>query len=117
MELAQDRVQWQALVLVVLNRSATRELVNSKMDIRKIGFKDGRWVELAQDRVQWPTLALAVSNRIGSGRKFTAYSSKKNNCPTKINAQQQIVLFFTERSGLLNTLSQKPFRCFSPSGQ
>jgi hypothetical protein len=44
MELAQDRVQWQALVLAV----------------REICCEDGRWMELAQDRVQWRTSVLAV---------------------------------------------------------
>jgi hypothetical protein len=30
------------------------------MDLREIGFEDGRWMELAQDRVQWRALILAV---------------------------------------------------------
>jgi hypothetical protein len=42
--------------------SATRELVNSKMERREIGCEDGRWMELAQDRVQWRSLVLAVLN-------------------------------------------------------
>ena len=53
-ELAQDRVQWQALVLAVLNLLVLlpeSELI-SKMDLREIGCEDGRWIELAQDRVQ-----------------------------------------------------------------
>jgi hypothetical protein len=35
--------------------SATTVLV-SKMDLRKTGCEDGRWMELAQDRVQWRAL-------------------------------------------------------------
>ena len=41
--------------------SAGRELI-SKMDLREIGFEDGRWMELAEDRVQWRALVLAVLN-------------------------------------------------------
>jgi hypothetical protein len=64
MELAQDRVQWWALVLAVLNLRVLlpeRELI-SKMDLRELGCEDGRWMELAQDRVQWWALVLAVLN-------------------------------------------------------
>jgi hypothetical protein len=32
------------------------------MDLREIGYEDGRWMELAQDRVQWRALVLAVLN-------------------------------------------------------
>jgi hypothetical protein len=44
MELAQDRVQWRALVLAVLNlRVLLPELVYyEKMDLREIGCEDGR---------------------------------------------------------------------------
>jgi hypothetical protein len=31
-----------------------------KMDVRKVGCDDGRWIELAQDRVQWQAFVLAV---------------------------------------------------------
>jgi hypothetical protein len=41
--------------------SATRELI-SKMDLREMGYEDGRWMELAQNRVQWRALILAVLN-------------------------------------------------------
>jgi hypothetical protein len=64
MGLAQDRVQWRALVLAVLKLRVLlpeRKLI-SKMDLRKIGCEDGRWMELAQDRVQWRALVLAVLN-------------------------------------------------------
>ena len=53
MELAEDRVQWQALVLAVLNLLVLlpeNQLI-SKMGLREIGCEDGRWMELAQDRV------------------------------------------------------------------
>jgi hypothetical protein len=40
--------------------SATRELVNSKMDLGEIGYEDGRWMELDQDRVRWRALVLAM---------------------------------------------------------
>ena len=58
-ELAQDRVQWQALVLGALGTfcSAARELV-SEMDLMEICCEDGRWIELAQDRVQWQALTV-----------------------------------------------------------
>jgi len=64
MELAQDRVQWQALVLAVLKLLVLlpESWLISKMDLREIGCEDGRWMELAQDRVQWRVLALSVLN-------------------------------------------------------
>ena len=60
--MAQDRVQWWALVLAVLNRCVLlpESQLISKMDFMKIGCEDGRWMELAQDRVQWWALVLAV---------------------------------------------------------
>jgi hypothetical protein len=62
MELAQDRVQWRALVLAMLNLRVLlpESWLISKMDLREIGCEDGRWMELAQDRVQWRALVLAV---------------------------------------------------------
>jgi len=57
-------VQWQALVLAVLNLLVLLPeswLIN-KMDPREIVCEDGRWMELAQDRVQWQALVLAVLN-------------------------------------------------------
>ena len=64
MELAEDRVQWWALVLAVLNRCVLlpESLLIGKMDLMEIGCEDGRWVELAEDRVQWWALAPAVLN-------------------------------------------------------
>ena len=63
MELAQDRVQWQALVLAALNLLVLLpELVNNRMDLREIGCEDGSWIHLAQDRVLWQALVLAVLN-------------------------------------------------------
>jgi hypothetical protein len=53
MELFEDRVQWSALVLAVLNLRVLlpeRKLL-SKMNLRKIGCEDGSWMELAQDRI------------------------------------------------------------------
>jgi hypothetical protein len=49
MELAEDRVQWQALLLAVLNLLVLlpESYLISKMDLREIGCEDGRWVELA----------------------------------------------------------------------
>ena len=65
MELAQDRVQWWAFVLAVLNLCVLlpESYLISKMDITEIGCEDGRWMELAEDRVQWWALVLAVLNR------------------------------------------------------
>jgi len=64
MELAQDRVQWWALVLAVLNRCVLlpESWLISKTDLMEIDCEDGRWMELAQDRVQWWALVLAVLN-------------------------------------------------------
>ena len=61
MELAQDRVQWWALVLAVLNRCVLlpESQLIGKMDLIEIGCEDERWMELAQDRVQWEDLILA----------------------------------------------------------
>jgi hypothetical protein len=56
MELAQDRVQWRALVLAVLNLG----VLLPQMDLREIGCEDGRWMELVQDRVEWWDFVLAV---------------------------------------------------------
>jgi hypothetical protein len=59
MELAQDRVQWWALVLAVLNRCVLlpESQLISKMDLiiltTHLGSEDGRWMELARDCVQW----------------------------------------------------------------
>ena len=52
MELAQDRVQWWALVLAVLNRCVLlpESWSISKMDLMETGCEDGSWMELAQDR-------------------------------------------------------------------
>jgi len=55
-ELAQDCVQWWALVLAVLNRC----VLLPGMDLMETDCEDGRWMELAQDRVQWWALVLAV---------------------------------------------------------
>jgi hypothetical protein len=62
-ELAQDRVQWRAaLVLAMLNLRVLlpESQLISEMDLRETGCEDGRWMELAQDRVQWWALVLAV---------------------------------------------------------
>jgi len=65
MELAQDCVEWWALLLAVLSRCVLlpKSWLISKMDLMKIGCEDGRWMELAQDRVQRWALLLAVLNR------------------------------------------------------
>jgi hypothetical protein len=41
--------------------SATRELI-SKIDFRKMGCENGRWIKVAQDLVNWRTVVLAVLN-------------------------------------------------------
>jgi hypothetical protein len=53
-ELAQDRVQWWAFVLAVLNLCVLlpESQLIGKMDLREIDCEDGKWIELAQDRVQ-----------------------------------------------------------------
>jgi hypothetical protein len=45
----------QVLVLAVLNLRVllAESLLFSKLDVRKIGFEDTRWMELTQDRVQF----------------------------------------------------------------
>jgi hypothetical protein len=58
MEVAQDRVQWRALVLAVLNLGVLPPV----LDIMEIGCEDVRWMELAQERVQCRALVLAVLN-------------------------------------------------------
>jgi len=62
MELAQDFVQWWALVLAVLKLCVLlpESWLTGKMDLMKIGCENGRWMELAQDRVQWWVLVLTV---------------------------------------------------------
>ena len=52
-ELAQDHVQWWALILVVLNFLVLLpdSYLVSKMDLREIGCEMGRWMELAQEHV------------------------------------------------------------------
>jgi hypothetical protein len=64
MEPAQDRVQWRALVVAVLNLRVLlpESWLISKLDLREICCEDGKWMELAQDRVQWRALLLAVLN-------------------------------------------------------
>jgi len=64
MELAQDRVQWQVLLLAVLKLLVLlpESWLISKMDFGEMGCGDGMWMELAQDRVQWQALVLAVLN-------------------------------------------------------
>jgi hypothetical protein len=32
------------------------------MDLREIGYEDGKWMELVQDRVKWLALVLEVLN-------------------------------------------------------
>jgi hypothetical protein len=63
-ELAQDCVQWWAMVLVVLSPCVLLPETSliSKMDLMEIGCEDGRWMELAQDRVHWRAFVLAVLN-------------------------------------------------------
>jgi hypothetical protein len=41
--------------------SATRYLVISKLDRRRMGCEDWKWMELAQEHVQWRDLVLAMS--------------------------------------------------------
>jgi hypothetical protein len=64
MELAQDRIQWRALVLAVLNLRVLlpESWLISRLDLREVGREDGRWMELAQDRIQWRALVLAGLN-------------------------------------------------------
>jgi hypothetical protein len=64
MELAEDRVQWQALVLAVLNLLVLlpESLLITKIDLGGVCYGDRRGMEVAQDRVQWLAFALAVLN-------------------------------------------------------
>jgi len=53
-ELAQNLVNWRALVLVTLNlRVQVLEGQIIEMDLREINCGDERWIKLAQDRIQW----------------------------------------------------------------
>jgi len=64
-ELAQNRVEWQSLVLAVLKNLCVllpESYLNSKMDLREMSCEGGRWIELAQERVQWQSLVLSVLN-------------------------------------------------------
>jgi hypothetical protein len=38
------------------------KVINTKTDVKEMGFEDGRWIELAQDCVQWWALILEVLN-------------------------------------------------------
>jgi hypothetical protein len=64
MELAQDRVQWRALVSEVLNLRVLLpgNFIIGKVDIKELGCEDRRWMELAQDRVQWRALVILALN-------------------------------------------------------
>jgi hypothetical protein len=61
-ELAQDRVQWQLLLLRVWKFCVllSEILLLSEMDLREIGCGVGMWIELAQDRVQREVWVLTV---------------------------------------------------------
>lgn len=54
MEMAQDRIQCWALILVVLNFCVllTESQLIGKMDLTERDCEDWRWMEMAQDRVQ-----------------------------------------------------------------
>jgi hypothetical protein len=62
--MAQDLVQWWALVLAVLNPQVLlpESQLISKMELWEADCEDGRWMELAQDCVQWQSLVLVVLN-------------------------------------------------------
>lgn len=57
-ESGSERVQLQALVLVVLNLQFLQpeNKFTSKVDYREISSEDGRWMELVMDCVQWQAL-------------------------------------------------------------
>jgi hypothetical protein len=59
MELAQDRIQWWALVLAVLNLRVVppESWLVSKLDLGETGCGDGWWMKLAQDRAQYPEIS------------------------------------------------------------
>jgi hypothetical protein len=45
-----------------LGRPRRRRVDNIKMDLRKIEWDDGDWIDLAEDRDQWRALVNAVIN-------------------------------------------------------
>lgn len=51
LELAEDRVQWRALVLATLSIRVQLPGV-SEVDLREVGCEEGRCMEAGQDRVQ-----------------------------------------------------------------
>jgi len=60
MELAQDRVHWQALALTMLNLWVL--LPKRQLYFGDIGCGGDRWMATAQDRVHWQALALTMLN-------------------------------------------------------
>jgi hypothetical protein len=46
----------------LLGRPRRRWVDNIKMDLRKIGWVGGDWIDMAQDRDQWRVLENAVMN-------------------------------------------------------
>jgi hypothetical protein len=45
-----------------LGRPRRRWEVNSKIDLREVGWEDMNWIELAQDRDRWRDVVNAVKN-------------------------------------------------------
>jgi hypothetical protein len=56
MELDQNRVQWRALVLAMLNIGVLLPV----LDDTEIGCEDGRWMELAQAGFQNSQVAISI---------------------------------------------------------
>jgi hypothetical protein len=54
--------EFSILIRDLLYASTDKEWDNYKVELKKVGCDDGRWMELAQDRVQWQALVLAVLN-------------------------------------------------------
>jgi len=60
-ELAQNLVNWRALVFATLNlRAQVPEGQIIEMDLREINYGDGRWIKLAQDRILWLAVIFTV---------------------------------------------------------
>jgi hypothetical protein len=60
-ELAQNLLNWRALVLATLNfRVQVPEGQIIKMDLKEINCGGGRWIKLSEDRIQWLAVIFTV---------------------------------------------------------
>lgn len=64
MELAEGCIQWQTLVLAVLNLLVLppESCLISEMDLKEIGCEYGTWMELVQNHISWWAFVLVGLN-------------------------------------------------------